>query len=195
MPATYPIFVNLTGLRIVVVGGGQVAARKVAVMLEHGATRIRLISPERHPDMPSGIEFIQARYEPGLLGSPQMVIAATNDAVLNRQIAADARKLGAMVNLVDGESSGESDFLTASIVERGNIRVAVNSSGVPGLSKLMCELLEGWLEPEWAEFSERLRERRERMKAAANVDLAEAMRKLTTRDAFERFKRTGEIES
>ncbi|GAG41449.1 unnamed protein product, partial [marine sediment metagenome] len=97
----YPVMLKLAGRRVVVVGGGAVAARKVRLLKEMGAN-VTLIADKLLADVDlSGVEFIGRQYGPEHLGRPMLVFACTDDAALNARIADDARAAGAIVNCVD----------------------------------------------------------------------------------------------
>ena len=100
-----PIFLDVQTQPVLVVGGGEVAARKANLLLEAGA-RVTVVSPVLGPTLSrmvqSGlVEHINAAFEPAHLGAYRLVIAATDDATVNRQVAdlAEARQLP--VNVAD----------------------------------------------------------------------------------------------
>ena len=92
--ACYPISLNIKQRKCVVVGGGAVALRKVKVLLEHGAD-VEVISPYLCTELSQlakshKVKFHNHEYEMGNLESVYLAIAATDDAVINRQVAAEA---------------------------------------------------------------------------------------------------------
>ncbi|MDP2268159.1 MAG: bifunctional precorrin-2 dehydrogenase/sirohydrochlorin ferrochelatase, partial [Deltaproteobacteria bacterium] len=102
MASYYPICLNITNKRCVIVGGGEVGARKVENLIVCGA-RVVVIGRELTPTLEklkqSGrIEHIEADYEASCLNGAFMIIGATDSAEINKQIAADARALGILVN-------------------------------------------------------------------------------------------------
>jgi len=102
MAPYYPIFLNLTDAPCVVVGGGEVAARKARGLAEAGA-RVTAVAPEFRPEF-DGLEAVERlvqAYEPSVLAGARVVIAATDDARLNESVSRDARAVGALVNVVD----------------------------------------------------------------------------------------------
>ncbi len=134
MDEFYPVMLRLKGRICVIVGGGSVGARKAASLLEAGAV-VHVISPILHPKLQdladTGVITVHiASYTSGDLVElhPMLVFAATWDAQVNRQVAEEARALGAWVDLAD--SGAESDFLSMSTFQRGSVTVAVSSGGV-----------------------------------------------------------------
>ena len=144
-PAYYPIFLNITGKKCVVVGGGQIALRKVRTLLDYGAS-VRVISPELCSELNKmaengAINIQQRRYRSGDLQEAFVVIAATNDSTINLKVGKDARSNALLVNVVDApESSG---FIAPSYVRRGDVTIAISSGGrSPALSQKIRTKLE-----------------------------------------------------
>jgi siroheme synthase-like protein len=156
----YPIFLNVRGRQALVVGGGKVAERKVRKLLRAGAN-VRVISP----DLTAGLSRLAARgritvtnrryrqgdIAAGTQGSPWrapfLVFAATNDAAIQRVVEADVAAAGALVNRAD--SAEDSDFIVPASLIRGELHVAISTSGTnPALARrlrlrLSAELKEG----------------------------------------------------
>lgn len=127
----YPLMLDVTDRLAVVVGGGAVAVRKVTGLLEAGAERVRVVSPEMDPAMPAGVERINRPYEDRYLQGATLVFAATNSAAVNDQVARDARAMGALVNRADDPDS--SDCITPAKFQRGEVIVTV-TAGSPALA-------------------------------------------------------------
>ena len=90
----FPIFLKLAGEPVLVVGGGEVALRKVRLLLRAEA-RVRLVARELHPDLAAlGLRADAAAFAPALLDGCRLAIAATDDAALNARVAAAAREAG-----------------------------------------------------------------------------------------------------
>ena len=105
LPSYYPVFLKIDGKKCVVVGGGQVALRKVMVLIEHRAS-VDVISPELCPELIELSEDGQVRvfrrhYQLGDLQSAFLVIAATDDSDINLRVATGARSKAVLVNVVD----------------------------------------------------------------------------------------------
>ncbi|MBI2831588.1 MAG: bifunctional precorrin-2 dehydrogenase/sirohydrochlorin ferrochelatase [Chloroflexi bacterium] len=141
----YPVFLNVRGKRCAVVGGGQVALRKVKALLEHGAS-VEVISPDICPELgelaESGeIQAMRREYRTGDLKGCFMAIAATDSGTTNLEVSAEARKRGVLINVVDDAEN--SDFIVPSCMRRGDITVAVSTSGrSPALARKLRTRLE-----------------------------------------------------
>ena len=192
----FPIFLDLSRLRCVVVGGGVVGSRKVKSLIEHNVAHVRVVSPDVHPTMPHGIEHIAMVYDASHLAGANLVFATTNNPQINRQVAADARAIGALCNIADAENSGSSDFVTTPTIKRGPISIAINSSGSPGLSKLLCNTIDQSLDPAWAGFAQVVQDMRHELKTRAGLNEAgrrEIMRLLVTPLNFDLYKQSGTL--
>lgn len=150
--AGYPVVLRLAGRRCVVIGGGEVARRKVAGLLATGA-RIQVIAPHLDPEflaMP-GIELTCRSYLPDDLAGAFLVFAATNDRGVNATVAAAARQLGVPVNIADAPQ--ESDFHLPAILSRGDLLVAISSGGgSPAFAAELRDHLAKKLGGEWELF-------------------------------------------
>ncbi len=141
----YPILLNLRGRRVVVVGGGRVAARKVRELLSEEAL-ITVISPALHPELCALDQHIGVRqepYAPGMLEAlhPALVFAATDSAEVNRQVVDEARTLGILVNTADDPH--QSDFTNMATSRRGEITISVATGGAsPLLAAFLRDLLD-----------------------------------------------------
>lgn len=126
----FPIFLKLEGRRCLVVGGGQVGTQKIAGLLEAGA-EVTVVDPS--PSV-AVREFLGRRvvwhvrkYLPSDLEGAYLVIAATSDEGVNRQIYDEAQKRGILANVVDVPPL--CDFYYPAVVRRGSLVVAVSSEG------------------------------------------------------------------
>jgi len=127
----FPVFVDLRHRTVVVVGGGSVALRKIELLRAAGA-QVRVISPVIAPavrDLETGgaIAVIHSAFDAVHLAGAALVIAATDDARVNEEVAAAARALGLWVNVVDDVI--QSTFIVPSIVDRSPVVVAVSTGG------------------------------------------------------------------
>jgi precorrin-2 dehydrogenase/sirohydrochlorin ferrochelatase len=116
---------DVTGRLVVIIGGGAVAVRKVKGLLEAGATRVRVVSPTFHAEMPANMERVTATYEASHLDGAQLVFAATDSSVVNEQVARDARARGLWVNRSDEAEQG--DFSTPAKLIDGEVTVTVSA--------------------------------------------------------------------
>jgi precorrin-2 dehydrogenase/sirohydrochlorin ferrochelatase len=128
-----PIMLEGSAVRALIVGGGTVASRKAAVLIDAGA-QVRVVavvaSDELRALAATGrIELVQRRYVRDDVGDAQLVIAATNDRAVNAAVTADAHTAARLVNVADAPADGS--FTTMAIHRSGELVVGV-SAGVPG---------------------------------------------------------------
>jgi len=141
----YPILLDLRGQIAVVVGGGQVARRKIETLLEYRAD-VHVIAKELTPSLRDQVEarkitWIGAEYHERALKGAFLVVAATDSPVLNRQVSADAKRKGILINAVDQPS--DCSFIVPSVLRRGDLLIAVSTSGSsPMLAKKIRRTLE-----------------------------------------------------
>ncbi len=147
-----PIFMNLGGRRCLVAGGGEVGERRVAALLDAGAI-VRVVSPDVTDELDrlaksGAIEHRSRRWQSGDLEGCALAFAATDDPELNRAIAAEARSLKIPVNVAD--EPGLCDFIMPSVVGRGDLRIAVSTSGAsPAFASRVRRDLENLVGPEY----------------------------------------------
>lgn len=168
----YPVFLDISGRKCVVVGGGDVAARKVARLLACGA-KVFVVSPELIPELTelkarTVIGHVAARYNIQYLEGAVLIIGATDDDKTNAAISSDARSLGIPVNIVDDPQ--KCDFILPSIVERGDLTIACSTGGnSPALARRLREELETVYGEEYGILLNLLGRLREKMKKNAGV--------------------------
>jgi len=129
--AKYPVFLELSGRRAVVVGAGAVAVRKVKALLEADA-RVVVVSKAVNDTLTSlchgaNIELVKSKYSENYIAGAVLVIAATNDRKLNEQIYKDCQKLEILCNVVD--SPDLCDFTVPAVVRRGKLQIAIGTEG------------------------------------------------------------------
>jgi uroporphyrin-III C-methyltransferase/precorrin-2 dehydrogenase/sirohydrochlorin ferrochelatase len=161
--AYLPVALNLEGRQCLVVGGGEVAERKVEALLDASANVVVVASSLSARIEALGlfhaIEIRPRAYVTEDLDGVFLVVAATDDREANARVAAEARERGALVNAVDDPSS--CDFITPAVVRRGDIQVAITTGGVsPALARHLRELLDRLLAPEYEELAALLAEAR-----------------------------------
>lgn len=136
-----------------VAGGGEVAARKVARLLDCGA-QVLVVSPQLTPELTalkaeSAIEHIAAEYDIQYIEGAVLIIGATDDEKTNATISSDARSRGIPVNIVDDPQ--KCDFILPSLVERGDLTLAIGTGGKsPALARYLREELESVYGMEYA---------------------------------------------
>jgi precorrin-2 dehydrogenase / sirohydrochlorin ferrochelatase len=145
----YPIFLDLSGRRCVVVGGGGVADRKARKLLQARA-EVVVISPEVGAELESvAAEIHRREYREGDLEGAYLAFAATNVRKVNAAVAREAKERGIPVNVADSPSEG--DFALPSTLRRGRLQVAVSTGGAsPTLARRIRGELEEAFGPEWA---------------------------------------------
>jgi uroporphyrin-III C-methyltransferase/precorrin-2 dehydrogenase/sirohydrochlorin ferrochelatase len=185
----FPLFADLRGQRVLVVGGGEVAERKVRLLLEAGA-RVELVAPQltewlRHqlssspgkPPVSSAgaqgrrslgedpIAWLAPEFAPSQLAGATLVVAATSDPAVNARVAAAARERQVLVNVVD--DAGLSSFIVPAIVDRSPLVIAISSGGVaPVLARHVRERLESLLDESLGTLAGLLQRWRERIRRA-----------------------------
>jgi precorrin-2 dehydrogenase len=178
--AYVPIFLDVTGRECVVVGGGEVAARKVESLLEAGA-RVTVVSPRLSPALESfaasgAVTHIARAYQRGDIRGCVLVYAATDRPKLHRELAAEARALGIPVNVVDVPEL--CTFIAPAVVKRGALQIAISTGGAsPAFAARLRRELEDHFGTEYARTLEVLRAARRRLHAD-EIDPAERMRRL-----------------
>lgn len=154
--SSYPIILtNLHAAPCVVVGGGPIAERKVAALLESGA-HVVCISPTLTPQLQcwaahGRLRYIDRTFRAGDLVDTALAIAATNDRHANREVAQEARRARVLVNVVDDPDAG--NFTTAATVRRGDLLLAISTNGTsPMVAALIRRMLERMFGEEYAEL-------------------------------------------
>lgn len=150
----FPVFLKLEQLRLVIVGGGYVGAEKLQAVLNNSpATTIKVIAisfSEKvrelalvHPN----VELIQKPYKANDLLDADIVMAALNDPITSGEVCNDARSLGKLVNVAD--QPDRCDFYLGSIVQKGNLKVAVSTNGKsPTVAKRIREAIDAMIPEE-----------------------------------------------
>jgi precorrin-2 dehydrogenase/sirohydrochlorin ferrochelatase len=145
----YPVFLDLRGRRCVVVGGGEVALRKVDGLLAAGA-KVTVVAPRIH-EMPPGVTVLQRGFAPADLDGAFFAISATDDRAVNSAVAAEAEARGIPVNVVDVPA--ESSVILPAVVRRGEFVLAVSTGGAsPAFARLLRERLEAEFGEEYGEL-------------------------------------------
>lgn len=147
MPLYYPIFLDLRGRRVVVVGGGAMGEEKVVRLLDYGP-RVVVISPDvtdRVAELvDSGeVTWTRRRYQRGdLEGAFVAIVADTSDDTANRAVSEEARERNVPLNVADVTEL--CTWITPSVARRGEVVVATSTGGAsPALARLFREVLNG----------------------------------------------------
>jgi precorrin-2 dehydrogenase / sirohydrochlorin ferrochelatase len=142
----YPVFFDLRGRPVLVVGAGKVALRKAMGLVEAGA-RVTVVAPRWEPAFEQlPVTLLRRAFEPADVEGAFLVFAAIDDRAVNRAAAILAKARGIPVNVAD--SPAECDFLAAARVRRGNLQVAISTGGedprrAVALRRRIAEILEG----------------------------------------------------
>ncbi|CAM3579207.1 Siroheme synthase [Vibrio aerogenes CECT 7868] len=165
----FPIFLDLKDKAVLVVGGGEVASRKVEALIKVNA-QVTLVSPEIVPFLHDLVEkgqirWLQQPYQSQLISEQYIQVWATTDNTsLNHQIHADAKKAGILVNVVDDQPY--CDFITPSMMVRGKIQIAISSGGAsPVLIRNLRESVESVLPQNLSLLAEFGGQKREQIKS------------------------------
>ncbi len=157
--ANYPVMLNLTGKRCVVVGGGYVAARKIQDLLDAGGI-VTVISPTLVSEIrqlveQNQIEWVESKFVAGMLeaSQPFLVFAATNNSNVNQLVAEESFRIGALVNVVDGSS--ESDFSNMSVIKHPPLTIGISTTGAsPALTRYLRTIIEEVVGEEYATLAQ-----------------------------------------
>lgn len=127
-PTPYPVVLDLRGRRALVVGGGPVAARKVAGLLSAGAV-VSVVAPQTVPEIASDpdVRWHQREYRRGEVASYRVAITATGDPAVDRQVARDGDAANVFVNSADDPSNCA--FILPAIVTRGDLQISISTNG------------------------------------------------------------------
>jgi precorrin-2 dehydrogenase/sirohydrochlorin ferrochelatase len=162
----YPVFLDIADKKCVVVGGGEVAARKVKRLLNCDA-KVSVVSPQLNPELAAlkdagRISHIASEYLNEFISGSALVIGATDDEKTNLLISRYAHEKGIPVNIVDDPQ--KCDFILPSIVERGDLVIAIGTGGKsPALARHLREELESLYGAEYDIFLQILGDLRSQM--------------------------------
>lgn len=193
----YPISLNVRGRKCVVIGGGQVALRKVRTLLEHGAN-VEVISPELCAGLgqladKDSIHVLNRVYQEGDLTGAFITITATDDSSVNQQVIGEARRKAVMINVVD--DADNSDFIAPSYLQRGDITIAVSTAGrSPALARKIRTVLEKEFTDEYAALAQLVSEVRDQLKHQGIQVDGEGWQQALQLDSLIELLRQGETE-
>lgn len=162
----FPLFADLEGRRVLVVGGGEVAERKVRLLLEAGA-RVDVVAPGITEWLAAqeAVSWLAATFEEQDLDGAVLVIAATDDAGVNARVAAAARARDVLANVVDDAEL--SSFIVPAVVDRSPLVVAISTGGAaPVLARLVRERVETMIDESFGSLAALLERWRARIKSA-----------------------------
>ena len=154
-----PIALNVAGRDCLVIGGGEIAARKVRLLLRFDA-KVRIVAPALEEELQSllaenRVQHICAEFDEAHLHKPCLVIAATNNKEVNQQVSALAHAQSIPVNVVDEPKL--CSFVTPSILFRSPLLIAISSGGVaPILARMLRARLEAFIPGAYGNLAELL---------------------------------------
>jgi len=164
-----PIFIQLRGSPAVVVGGGNVALRKVDLLLKAGA-RVTVIAPKLHEELRAlaqrgQLDYVALKFHPHHLDGTSLVLAATDSRDVNAAVSAAAKARRLPINVVDDPEL--STFIFPAIIDRSPVVVAVGSSGnSPVLARRVRQQIEGLLPARLGALARFVGDRRNEVKQA-----------------------------
>jgi uroporphyrin-III C-methyltransferase len=176
----FPVFLKLHELRLLIVGGGYVGLEKITAVLQNSPlANITLVSPEIRPEIQelakeyTNIKLEFKGFQTKDLGDKDLVIVATNDKELNKDIKGWAKQVGILCNVAD--TPDQCDFYLGSVVKKGSLKLAISTNGQsPTMAKRIREALEDVFPDELEEVFRKLRDIRKQLKG----DFEEKVRKL-----------------
>jgi siroheme synthase-like protein len=165
----YPVNLLVAGRRCVVVGGGRIAARKIAALLDAGAT-VHVVAPDLSPEVQDwqasgAVTLDQRSFVPTDLDGAWLATAATPDPAVNQAVydAGEARRI--FVNAADDPD--RCSFTLMSVVRQGDLVVTIGTGGrSPALATYLKDHVASEMGPEWGVLLDLLSEERERLRAA-----------------------------
>lgn len=206
MAFTYPISLELSGKKCLVVGGGQVAERKILSLLEQQA-KVEVLSPKLTENLQALQEknffvWSDTAYTTKYLDGQFLVIAATNQPSLNEQIGRDCQARNILVNVIDQKEAG--NFIVNAHFEQGDLQIAVSTGGIsPAMAKHIKEQLAKVYGMEYKVALEIVKEarlealatipdgekRRSFLQSLAQMDLAGQLKQTTREDVQKRVRK------
>lgn len=194
--AKYPIFLELGSRRVVVIGGGKVAVRKVQALLSAGA-RVVVVA-ERMDEMMTALcsgtdtELIKSKYSKNYLAGALLCVASTNDNELNKQIYKDCQELEVLCNVVDVPEL--CDFFVPAVVKRGKLQIAIGTEGqCPAYAGHTRKKLETIFTEQHGEFLDELEKLRKQIieNVTNPADRKTLLGQLADDESFEYFVENG----
>jgi len=173
MSQYYPIYLDLETLPVLVVGGGNVALRKVQTLLQHGAM-VHIISPRLIPELRDLVDqktcfWVGKDYSTEDIQDVILVFSCTEIEEVNAQVSRDAKAHYRPVNVVDDPE--KCSFIVPSIMERGDLKIAVSTGGSsPIVARQVRAELEALYGNEMAEYLTLLKNWRSKAKQSLPLE-------------------------
>lgn len=191
----YPVLLNMERKTAAVVGGGEVALRKINDLLEAGA-RVRVISPRMHARIedlarsrPREVDLVRREYREGDLDGALLAFAAADDTAVNRRVFEEAGRRGIFVNAVDDPPN--CTFYVPSFIRKGDLILAVSTGGAsPAYAARVRRMLENNLPGNIETVLEAMREARSLLQTGpefsglTSEERGEALRRIAHDDSL-----------
>ena len=198
MSALFPAFLKLDGRRALVVGAGAIAEQKIPALLESGAV-VTVIAPEARPAirdlaLEGKLRWLPRPFEASDLDGVLVVIAATGNVEVSRQVFAQAERRNVLCNAVDEPE--RCHFYYPSVVRRGDLQIAISTNGKsPALAQRLRRDFEALFDNSYGEWLNWLGHVRDLYfrKRMAREERARALHRIASRPVFERFRRSRQV--
>jgi precorrin-2 dehydrogenase/sirohydrochlorin ferrochelatase len=161
-----PFYIEMQGMSVLIAGGGQVALRKLKSMLAAGA-EVRVVAPAVAPEIRElaasrAVVVRDGRYSSSDLDGVFLAVAATDDTVVNRQIAEEAIRRGILVSVADDPEFGNCTF--PALLRRGRLEIGVSTGGrSPGFAVAVRDMLAEIIDERFAEALDSMASVREKL--------------------------------
>lgn len=184
MNELYPIFLKVSQLNMLLVGAGLVGLEKLTFLLKSSPNaKVTILAPEISGEIKNiadenpNIILVQDIYRKSYLIEKHLVIAATNDKDVNKQIHRDAKERFLLVNVAD--TPDYCDFYLGGIVTKGNVKIAISTNGKsPTTAKRLRQMLEEVIPEDINEMVENINHYRDSLKGDFEYKV-QALNKLT----------------
>jgi precorrin-2 dehydrogenase/sirohydrochlorin ferrochelatase len=165
----YPVFLKVTELNTLVVGGGNVALEKLTFLLKSSPdANVEMVSPMFREETVAlankhGVKMLEQPYDTSFIAGKHIVIATTDNDVVNQQVHADCKERNILVNLADNPPF--CDFYMGGIVTKGNVKIAISTNGKsPTMAKRLRQFFEEVIPENINDLAENLNEYRKTIK-------------------------------
>jgi siroheme synthase-like protein len=193
----YPVFFDLTRHPCVVIGGGTVAERKVAGLVEAGAT-VTVISPRLTTGLGQWaddgvVQYIARPYQSGDLTGFFLAFVTTGNPTVDATVFADGRASGVLVNSADDPT--HCDFFLPALIRRGDLAIAVSTGGTsPALARVMREELQSIVGEDYTLLAEIAAAMRREVRSGSRVLTGEQWTTALKEPKFRELVREGQRE-
>ena len=193
MAYAYPLMLDVSKLAVVVIGGGGVAARKIAGLMDAGAARVRVVAPSIDANIRAyNVECFESEYDADQLRGATLAFAATDQPAVNEQVVLDAQARGLLVCRADSDEDAPGDFTTPAKFSDGPVTVTV-SAGSAALAGKMRDDIRKNFNPQWIRMADAMQMLRPEILASGrSIDQRRLLfLDLTTEEALHTLERGG----